>query len=989
MKLLCHNTHNQYKQPYLRTLTLQTLSNMKKILCTCTLLLSTLLVAAAPVSSDMAKRVAETFWHKNTPQAHAEAILLQGTPFSQLYIFTFGNSLSDSGKGFVIVSADDCAYPILGYSVDSPVSATDIPSSVVFWLNQYEQEIEYLSANPDQVPAADALRIRHLWDDLVNGTYAVPKQLTSVSPMLTTTWNQSPYYNNLCPSGTPAGCSAIATAQVMKYWNHPLTGTGSHSYTCEYGTLSADFGNTVYDWDHMPDRLSSSSSSTQVNAVATLCYHVGISMNMSYATDGSGANILGNTNSAQRALVDFFGYKNTLRGLYKSSYTDAQWIEILEDELDAGRPIVYAGFDPSAGHAFVFDGYNSSNQFHVNWGWGGAYDGYFSVGALNPMGGGTGSNTTNTFNLSNQALVGIEPLPVLRANPASVTLSSSADTAAILVTSNDADPSQWHAVSDADWLSVTPSVGNGLGELTHVSLSATQNSTGTDRFATVTFAQDTDTVVVRVAQLTCDESDMCTLTVNMTDHAGDGWEDAYLTFSSTSGALFGTATVGGGSYAVETISVCPDTVVVMWHSGRHDNECGFFVESPSGNVWIDNPYGTFIANTQTFIIPQPCDTMGGMPPITYTLSGNVSDTAAGIVTGGGSGIHFGTTRSLSALANEGHRFVKWSDGNLNNPRSVVVIANKTYTPVYADLGGDTVHYDNGVYLTSLGAGSNICWGIKIHEADLLGRKEITGVKFYNSYAGNYTLTVYKGNETQPGTSIYSGTFTLGNNYTNMWITLDFDHPEALTQNKPLWVVLSTNNVSYPAVMSPWCGNEDGSMISTNGGSSWKKLTQLNRYGTWMLRAIMPFDSTHYVVSATPEVDSMGTVSGSGRYLYGARVSAKATANEGFHFVRWSDNSTYNPHTLIVKDDIDIQAIFAPDAPQGIDEATADDVILCVEGLRLCVKGAESRSVKVMDAVGRCIYSSDNFAGTLLTLPAAGVYMVSVDNQPVRRVVAVE
>ena len=82
---------------------------------------------------------------------------------------------------------------------------------------------------------------------------------------------------------------------------------------------------------------------------------------------------------------------------------------MLRAEIDAGRPLLYTGYDTSGGHAFVFDGYDNQGNFHVNWGWGGSHDGYYMVGQLNPGEGGTGGNATYTFNLDNYALIGIEP----------------------------------------------------------------------------------------------------------------------------------------------------------------------------------------------------------------------------------------------------------------------------------------------------------------------------------------------------------------------------------------------------------------------------------------------------------------------------------------------------------------------------------------------------------------------------------------------------
>lgn len=187
-----------------------------------------------------------------------------------------------------------------------------------------------------------------------------------------------------------------------------------HGYTHDdYGYLSANYGSTTYNWSNMPNSLSSSSSSAQVNAVATLMYHVGVAIEMNYSPSGSGGatSSWGDVDraSVENALVYYFKYKPTCHTVYHADFSDDEWSSMLCAEIDAGRPILYTGYDTSAGHAFVFDGYNNQGQFHVNWGWGGSHDGYYMVGQLSPGAGGTGGNATYTFNLDNYALIGIEP----------------------------------------------------------------------------------------------------------------------------------------------------------------------------------------------------------------------------------------------------------------------------------------------------------------------------------------------------------------------------------------------------------------------------------------------------------------------------------------------------------------------------------------------------------------------------------------------------
>ncbi len=945
---------------------------------------------ADTVKPETARQVAKNFWLKSLPAGcqHDDVVIeeVTGTGFAEFYIFSM-----DGGKGFVIVSADDAAYPVLGYSTDSP--AGEMGENVRFWLGQYEKEIAYLRANniePDPM-------INQLWNELKRGTWEQPKHQAAVAKMCSTTWNQNPYYNNLCPSGTPAGCSAIATAQVMKYWNWPIMGTGSHSYTpstnSSIGQLSADFGSTTYDWANMPNALTSSSSATQVNAVATLCYHVGVGMNMDYDAAGSGANIIATSAtspSAENALKNYFGYKTSMSHAYKRNYADTAWCNLLYAQMDAGLPVIYAGFDDNAGHAFVFDGYNANGQFHVNWGWGGYYDGFFSMGALNPSGGGTGTNGSNTFNQNNQILYNIEPDRSLYATMGAVTLPMEGTGVSFNVTSNAHSATAWTATASENWISVNPATGAGSGTMTPVTISASQNNSGADRFGFVTLAQDTDTLRVEVTQLACGASDMCALTVNMSDRYGDGWEGAQLTFTSTDGAIYGVASLESGSYASKVINVCPDTVIVAWTPGRTDSECGFFIQNANNVVWINHAVGTSISAGTIITLDDPCAASGGVGPVRFTITATANNSDYGTVTGGGSNFAFGSTTQLKALANASYRFVKWNDNSIENPRNITITSDKSYTATFADLGGDTLRYDNNTYNTALGAGGNISWGIMLDPEVLVRRPKMTGLMFYCAAAGNYTITVYKGGTMRPSTQLYSGSITLSSDYANRWITLDLQSPITIDQSKTLWVTLKNTNASYPAAMCAYTGNDNGTWISTNGGGTsgtWKKLNQLNRWGTWMMRAIIPEDNSTYTVTAEPNNAEFGSVTGGGSYLNGTTCTLTATPNSGYHFTKWSNNRTPNPYTITVTSDTTITALFEADPTEGINEADGTGYAYKLVGQRLSLSCVMGRAVGIYDVTGKTICNVRVTSEALdIDLPAAGIYLIRVEGCETRRIV---
>lgn len=378
---------------------------MKKIIIT---LVSVLLFVgstmAKPVDVSTAQRVATHFWnaHHEAGVAAVSTPLTQvALPFDAFYLFVNGEN------GFVFVAADDCVQPILGYSFTSPANENLNPE-VRYWLNGYQLQIEALRAENYQAPD----EVEQQWALYSNDAPLPYTPLTAVAPLLSTTWSQSPYYNALCPyddanhGRSVTGCVATATAQVMKYWNHPAQGSGAFSYIHDsFGPIGAIFEGTTYDWANMPNSLNGTSSEAQVNAVATLMYHVGVSIEMDYSASSSGAY----TYLVGYSLPRYFGYKSDNVYRYRDDWTDAQWASLINIELDAARPVIYAGSDTSGGHCFVCDGYNNSNQYHFNWGWGGWCDGYYLLSNLAPSTGGTGSNTSGTYNLNQRIFTGIRP----------------------------------------------------------------------------------------------------------------------------------------------------------------------------------------------------------------------------------------------------------------------------------------------------------------------------------------------------------------------------------------------------------------------------------------------------------------------------------------------------------------------------------------------------------------------------------------------------
>ena len=309
------------------------------------------------------------------------------------YVFNNGKD-----NGFIIVSGDDNAAPVLGYCDEGSFDANDIPDGMRYWLECYAEQMQYLRSHPESA-------------------YVAPRSQSNVmiTPLLTCKWNQNSPYNDQCPTYGAAqtramtGCVATATAQVMYYHKWPQQGSGEFTYVCNVNgegeqTLSADFGSTTYDWNNMLDYYTPNDySEAEGNAVATLMSHVGIASHMSYGST-SGTPMF----AAMEALRLYFGYNSGMRKYNRISKTAAQWESLLMNELLNARPIIYTGFTPKGGHCFVLDGVNAEGYYHFNWGWGGKSDGYFLITALSPTDQGIGS-FEGGYNASQEFIANVYP----------------------------------------------------------------------------------------------------------------------------------------------------------------------------------------------------------------------------------------------------------------------------------------------------------------------------------------------------------------------------------------------------------------------------------------------------------------------------------------------------------------------------------------------------------------------------------------------------
>ena len=308
-----------------------------------------------------------------------------------VYVFNSEN------QGFVLVSAEDHARAILGYSDEGYFDENDIPDNMLFWLQMYADEMaqEITNHHAMRLVAAqhNSTRLEAMKRKQSADTYP------TISPILgNTVWGQDTPFNNYCPSyngqRTVTGCVATALSQIMYVHKHPTRGKGSHSYTTTTKQLSvsANFGNTTYDWANMIPNYKNSYTTTQANAVATLMYHVGVAADMDYTVEGSGTT----SNVALVAITEYFDYDKAINILPKDYMKEENILQTIATDLQTGRPVYLSGATINQeGHAFVCDGMRSDGYLHINWGWNGTANGYFTLSALDPEHQGTGGSTSD------------------------------------------------------------------------------------------------------------------------------------------------------------------------------------------------------------------------------------------------------------------------------------------------------------------------------------------------------------------------------------------------------------------------------------------------------------------------------------------------------------------------------------------------------------------------------------------------------------------
>jgi hypothetical protein len=569
----------------------------KTLLFIAILAISTVKMFAGPVDAQRAQQIGQRFMGAKTGWAktNIQMVYTSATRGNvDYYVFNVpGNN------GFVIVAGDDRVKPILAYSTSGEFDPNNIADGFEFTLNSFSHEIQYVREHNIDATAD----ITAEWKSVSETGYInkEKKDRRLVGPHCQTTWNQNWPYNSQCPEDEEgsggrvyAGCVATAMGQVMKYWNYPEQGTGSHTYNPDgYAQQTANFGETEYHFELMPNDLDSLSTPDDYFYIAQFLHHCGIAVDMQYSGHGSGAYSF----DVPTALTNYFGYSTDeleqqgFWGFY--FYTNEQWIEMLKNGgLNEGMPLYYSGSDDNGagGHAFVCDGYDENDYFHFNWGWSGKDDAWCPIGALN--------TTKYAFNDSNAFIGHIQPQDDnYYQRPENITdleLVENRDNSVMLRWTNPATKLNGDPLDDFDiniYRNGELIEDSFFGQMPGAEMNYTDENLeeGLYQYA-VTIVNNYG--FSRKAYATILVGDKCDIIFELTDEGGDGWKGACISVTDAEGNRIGKATMEAGSAQTVVLPLLKGNLNFIWNHGWYhtteqydtDYECAFVIKNSAGEV---------------------------------------------------------------------------------------------------------------------------------------------------------------------------------------------------------------------------------------------------------------------------------------------------------------------------------------------------------------------------------------------------------------------
>ena len=553
-------------------------------------------IFAGPVDAQRAQQLGQRFLSSATGSQKTDIQLVHISATREAVDY-YAFNVSD-GNGFVIIAGDDRVKPILAYSTTGSFDPNDIAEGFEFTLNSFSHEIQYVRDNNIEATAD----IKTEWKSVAE-TGFINKERKSrsvVGPLCQTIWNQNFPWNSQCPEDEEgngghvyAGCVATAMGQVMKYWNYPEHGTGSYSYNPDgYPTQSANFGETEYHFELMPNSLDSLSTEEDYFYIAQFLHHLGISVDMQYSGHGSGAY----SYSVPVALQTYFGYTTdeveTLGFWGYNFYTNEQWIQMLKDGgLDEGMPLYYSGSDDNGagGHAFVCDGYDENDYFHFNWGWSGRDDAWCPIGALN--------TTKYAFNESNSFIGHIQPAsPEYFLRPENINdfeIVENDDMTSVSI--NWTNPE--NNLNGEPLSSFTVNVYRN-GELIfqtdgvkgqRMDIVDTDLEDGLYQYSIIA---ENEYGYNRKAYAKILVGDKCDIVFELSDEGGDGWKGAAISVTDENNIIIAVVTMDEGSEQTIVMPLLSQNLSFYWNHGWYHNteeydtdfECSFVIKNANDEV---------------------------------------------------------------------------------------------------------------------------------------------------------------------------------------------------------------------------------------------------------------------------------------------------------------------------------------------------------------------------------------------------------------------
>ncbi|MBO4574247.1 MAG: C10 family peptidase [Bacteroidales bacterium] len=503
------------------------------------------------------------------------------------------------GGGFVIIAGDDRVKPILAYSTTGSFDSSNVSDGFSFTLNGFCEEIQYVREHNIEATAD----IKAEWKSVAE-TGNIKQGRTNravVEPLCTTTWHQNFPYNSQCPEDPEgngghvyAGCVATAMGQVMKFWDYPAQGEGSYYYYPDgYPMQTANFGETEYHFELMPNDLDSLSTEEDYFYIAQLLHHCGIAVEMMYGANGSGAY----SGDVPPALRTYFGYScddhitNYGGGWWGQGYSNEEWAQMLKDGgLDEGLPLYYSGQDDSGagGHAFVCDGYDENDYFHFNWGWSGKDDAWCPIGALN--------TTKYAFNQMNGFTGHIIPNSEEYLNrPEEITdfnIVENDDMTSVTITwtnpeyrlnGEPLDDFNIYVYRDGEIVFMSEPVKGTEMEIQDINLEE-----GLYHYSVIA---ENEAGFSKRSYLDILVGDKCDIIFELTDDGGDGWKGACISVTTEDGQRIGAVTMTEGSAQTVVMPLLTGNLNFIWNHGWYhtseqydtDYECHFVIMDGEGN----------------------------------------------------------------------------------------------------------------------------------------------------------------------------------------------------------------------------------------------------------------------------------------------------------------------------------------------------------------------------------------------------------------------